>query len=133
MKIGFISMPFVGHLNPMTSLARKLRSRGHEITFIGALGSSLGGPIASIIGAIVGLGWGIGVGFLSAWVIRRRLSISRHWLFIGVGSEAFCITTILVRQPRSFWCRSFFRALPEFFSGGTEAAFSRGNAERNGL
>jgi len=35
MKIGFISMPFVGHLNPMTSLARKLQSRGHEITFIG--------------------------------------------------------------------------------------------------
>jgi pimeloyl-ACP methyl ester carboxylesterase len=24
-------MPFVGHLNPMTSLARKLQSRGHEI------------------------------------------------------------------------------------------------------
>jgi zeaxanthin glucosyltransferase len=35
MKIGFISMPFVGHLNPMTALARKLQSRGHEITFIG--------------------------------------------------------------------------------------------------
>jgi UDP:flavonoid glycosyltransferase YjiC (YdhE family) len=28
-------MPFVGHLNPMTALARKLQSRGHEITFIG--------------------------------------------------------------------------------------------------
>ena len=35
MKVGFISMPFVGHLNPMTALARKLQSRGHEITFIG--------------------------------------------------------------------------------------------------
>ena len=28
-------MPFAGHLNPMTALARKLQSRGHEITFIG--------------------------------------------------------------------------------------------------
>ena len=35
MKIGFVSMPFAGHLNPMTALARKLQSRGHEITFIG--------------------------------------------------------------------------------------------------
>lgn len=35
MKIGFISMPLVGHLNPMTALARKLQSRGHEIVFIG--------------------------------------------------------------------------------------------------
>ena len=35
MKIGLVSMPFVGHLNPMISLARKLQSRGHDITFIG--------------------------------------------------------------------------------------------------
>jgi zeaxanthin glucosyltransferase len=35
MKIGFVSMPVVGHLNPMTSLARELQSRGHEIVFIG--------------------------------------------------------------------------------------------------
>jgi MGT family glycosyltransferase len=35
MKIGFISMPLAGHLNPMTALARKLQSRGHEIVFIG--------------------------------------------------------------------------------------------------
>jgi zeaxanthin glucosyltransferase len=35
MKIGFISMPLTGHLNPMTALARRLRSRGHEIVFIG--------------------------------------------------------------------------------------------------
>jgi zeaxanthin glucosyltransferase len=35
MKIGFVSMPFTGHLNPMTSLARKLQSRGHEVVFIG--------------------------------------------------------------------------------------------------
>jgi zeaxanthin glucosyltransferase len=35
MKIGFVSMPFDGHLNPMTALARKLKSRGHEIVFIG--------------------------------------------------------------------------------------------------
>jgi len=35
MKIGFVSMPVVGHLNPMTTLARRLQSRGHEIVFIG--------------------------------------------------------------------------------------------------
>jgi zeaxanthin glucosyltransferase len=35
MKIGFVSMPVVGHLNPMTSLARTLQSRGHEVVFIG--------------------------------------------------------------------------------------------------
>jgi zeaxanthin glucosyltransferase len=35
MKIGFVSMPFSGHLNPMTALARKLQSRGHEVVFIG--------------------------------------------------------------------------------------------------
>jgi zeaxanthin glucosyltransferase len=35
MKIGFVSMPLAGHLNPMTALARKLQSRGHQIVFIG--------------------------------------------------------------------------------------------------
>jgi zeaxanthin glucosyltransferase len=35
MKIGFISMPLAGHLNPMTALGCKLHSRGHEIVFTG--------------------------------------------------------------------------------------------------
>ncbi len=35
MKIGFVSMPYAGHLNPMTALARTMQSRGHEIVFIG--------------------------------------------------------------------------------------------------
>jgi len=35
MKIGFLSLPLTGHLNPMTALARRLQSRGHEIVFIG--------------------------------------------------------------------------------------------------
>ena len=35
MKIGFLSLPLTGHLNPMTALARKLQSRGHKIVFIG--------------------------------------------------------------------------------------------------
>jgi len=30
-----LSMPLTGHLNPMTALARKLQSRGHEVVFIG--------------------------------------------------------------------------------------------------
>jgi zeaxanthin glucosyltransferase len=28
-------MPVAGHLNPMTALARRLQSRGHEVVFIG--------------------------------------------------------------------------------------------------
>ncbi|RZU40368.1 glycosyltransferase [Edaphobacter modestus] len=35
MKVGFVSMPFSGHLNPMITLARRLQSRGHEVVFIG--------------------------------------------------------------------------------------------------
>ena len=35
MKIGLLSLPLTGHLNPMTALARKLQSRGHEVVFIG--------------------------------------------------------------------------------------------------
>jgi zeaxanthin glucosyltransferase len=35
MKIGFVSLPVSGHLNPMTALARKLQSRGHEVVFFG--------------------------------------------------------------------------------------------------
>src|SRR5260221_12978154 len=35
MKIGFLSLQLTGHLNPMTALARKLQSRGHEVVFIG--------------------------------------------------------------------------------------------------
>ncbi|HEX3473330.1 MAG TPA: glycosyltransferase [Silvibacterium sp.] len=35
MKIGFLSLPLSGHLNPMTSLARKLQSRGNDVVFLG--------------------------------------------------------------------------------------------------
>ena len=35
MKLGFVSLPFTGHLNAMAALARKMRSRGHEVVFIG--------------------------------------------------------------------------------------------------
>jgi UDP:flavonoid glycosyltransferase YjiC (YdhE family) len=31
MKLGFVSMPVTGHLNPMPALARKLQSRGNEV------------------------------------------------------------------------------------------------------
>jgi zeaxanthin glucosyltransferase len=34
MQIGFVSLPVPGHLNPMTTLARKLQSRGHDVVFI---------------------------------------------------------------------------------------------------
>jgi len=35
MKIGFVSLPASGHLNPMTALARRMQARGHEVVFIG--------------------------------------------------------------------------------------------------
>src|ERR1700731_3314272 len=35
MKIGFLSLPLTGHLNPMTALAGKLQARGHDVVFIG--------------------------------------------------------------------------------------------------
>jgi MGT family glycosyltransferase len=35
MKLGFVSLPFTGHLNSMTALARKMRTRGHEVVFLG--------------------------------------------------------------------------------------------------
>ena len=34
MRIGFLSLPVPGHLNPMTALARKVQSRGHDVVFI---------------------------------------------------------------------------------------------------
>src|SRR5215475_2900039 len=34
MRIGFLSLPVPGHLNPMTALARKLQSRGHDVVFM---------------------------------------------------------------------------------------------------
>lgn len=37
MKIGFVGFPASGHLYPMTALARKLQSRGHDVVFIGVL------------------------------------------------------------------------------------------------
>src|SRR5262245_66029987 len=35
MKLGFVSMPLSGHMNPMTALARRVQSRGHEAVFLG--------------------------------------------------------------------------------------------------
>ena len=34
MRIGFLSLPVPGHLNPMTALARKVQSRGHDVVFM---------------------------------------------------------------------------------------------------
>ena len=34
MRIGFLSLPVPGHLNPMTTLARTLQSRGHDVVFM---------------------------------------------------------------------------------------------------
>ena len=34
MKIGFLNLPLSGHLNPMTTLARKLQARGNDVVSI---------------------------------------------------------------------------------------------------
>jgi hypothetical protein len=34
MKVAFVAPPISGHLNPMTTLARELRSRDHEVVII---------------------------------------------------------------------------------------------------
>jgi zeaxanthin glucosyltransferase len=34
MKIGFICLNLPGHLNPMTALARRLQTRGHDVVFL---------------------------------------------------------------------------------------------------
>jgi zeaxanthin glucosyltransferase len=35
LKIGFVSLPLTGHLNPMIALARRMNQRGHEAVFFG--------------------------------------------------------------------------------------------------
>src|SRR5580698_6682603 len=34
MKIAFTTLPAPGHINPLTTLARRLQSRGHDVTFV---------------------------------------------------------------------------------------------------
>src|SRR5262249_14412078 len=34
LRIGIVSLPVAGHLNPISTLARKLQSRGHDIVFL---------------------------------------------------------------------------------------------------
>lgn len=34
MKIAFTTLPAPGHINPLTTLARRLQSRGHDVTFL---------------------------------------------------------------------------------------------------
>jgi UDP:flavonoid glycosyltransferase YjiC (YdhE family) len=37
MKLAFLGVRLPGHLNPMTTLARKLKARGHDVVFYGEL------------------------------------------------------------------------------------------------
>ena len=39
MKVAFLGVRVPGHLNPMTTLARKLKARGHDVVFISVLDS----------------------------------------------------------------------------------------------
>jgi len=40
MKLGFICLGLPGHLNPMTTLARQLQARGHEVVFLYSSGAA---------------------------------------------------------------------------------------------
>jgi zeaxanthin glucosyltransferase len=40
MKLGFICLNILGHLNPMTTLARKLQARGHDVVFLYSSGAA---------------------------------------------------------------------------------------------
>jgi hypothetical protein len=51
---------------------------------IGALGSSLGGTVAAIIGAIVRFGWGLLIGFGSRW-LQRWPTFSRRSLVFAAS------------------------------------------------
>jgi hypothetical protein len=62
-------------------------------TVIGALGSSVGGQIAAIIGAVRGLGWGLLLGVMSNQLTRRGPTLSRRWLFFG----SLVAATLLMR------------------------------------
>jgi zeaxanthin glucosyltransferase len=37
MKIAFLGVRVPGHLNPMTTPARRLKNRGHDVVFISVL------------------------------------------------------------------------------------------------
>jgi zeaxanthin glucosyltransferase len=37
MRIAFLGVRVPGHLNPMTTLARRLKARGHDVVFISVL------------------------------------------------------------------------------------------------
>jgi hypothetical protein len=59
-------------------------------TAMGALSSSLGGPVAATIGAVAGFAWALIVGLVSSWLGARMPEFSRRWLF----SAAFIATTL---------------------------------------
>src|SRR5262245_62285193 len=40
MKLGFICLGLPGHLNPMTTLARQLQARNHEVVFLYSSGAA---------------------------------------------------------------------------------------------
>ena len=40
MKLGFICLNVAGHLNPMSALARRLQTRGHEVVFLYSPGAA---------------------------------------------------------------------------------------------
>lgn len=87
-RIGFFHLPWLGHLNPMTGLAKELQGRGHEVVFfnVGELESEVvarGFPFRSY-----------GEQFVEPGAVRRALAQ------IGTqrGEEATAAALALVRD-----------------------------------
>jgi hypothetical protein len=81
----------------------------------------MGSPIAAIIGAIAGVGWGLLVGLVSMRPLRRLPKLSRRWLFV----TAFIAATLfggtlfaMLMYSAPLTSENIFRLMRPPFSGG---------------
>ena len=85
MKIGFVTLPVYGHLNPMIALARNLKARGHVVSFVG---------VADAAAAVNAAGLpftDLGNGYIGTWygdILDLMATISLFAISLGVASGA---------------------------------------------
>src|ERR1700729_4478253 len=104
MRIGFLSLPVPGHLNPMTAFAPKLQSRGHDVVFmsltdVAPFVEAAGLPFVPCSEAAYP------AGSLGAFV-RRLSELS------GEDALHFTVNTMM-----KGYTASLFKSLPDTFSG----------------
>src|SRR5262249_38880802 len=100
MRIGFLSLPVPGHLNPMTTLARTLQARGHDVVLLSLADvapwvAAAGPPFVPCAGAAYPAG--------SLGQLVRRLSALS-------GEEALHFTVHAMMQG---YTAALFASLPE--------------------